>query len=241
MNKNCGIYKITSPSGKVYIGQSNNIRKRWAKYKALQCTKQGRIYNSFNKHGVDNHQFDIIEYCSEDELNCSERFWQDEFDVIGKNGLNGILQECGEKRRIVSQELKDTLSKINTGKKHTDETKQRMSEAKKGIPKSKETRKRMSARQVGKLNHFYGKKFSQEHRDKISNGNIGKTHTEEAKRKMAISKIGGNNITSRIVLDTQTGIFYYSIKEAAEAYGINYGTLRDRFSKGTNKNSLILV
>lgn len=33
--KICGIYKITSPSGKVYIGQSNNIIKRWITYKSI--------------------------------------------------------------------------------------------------------------------------------------------------------------------------------------------------------------
>lgn len=29
MEKKCGIYKITSPSNKIYIGQSVDIKKRW--------------------------------------------------------------------------------------------------------------------------------------------------------------------------------------------------------------------
>ncbi len=28
-----GIYKITNPNGRVYIGKSINIHKRWMKYK----------------------------------------------------------------------------------------------------------------------------------------------------------------------------------------------------------------
>lgn len=28
MNKNCGIYKITSPTGRIYIGQAIDIEKR---------------------------------------------------------------------------------------------------------------------------------------------------------------------------------------------------------------------
>lgn len=36
-----GIYKITSPSNKVYIGQSRNIDKRLLKYKRLICERQG--------------------------------------------------------------------------------------------------------------------------------------------------------------------------------------------------------
>lgn len=61
------------------------------------------------KYGAENHQFDIIEYCTEEELNCSERFWQDEFDVLGDKGLNCILQKCGEKRQVLSEETKKKI------------------------------------------------------------------------------------------------------------------------------------
>lgn len=99
-----GIYKITSPTGKVYIGQSEDINRRFGEYKRLKnCKRQTKLYRSFKKHGVENHQFDIIEYCSEHELNCSERFWQDEFDVLN-GGLNCVLTECGDKKAIFSEE-----------------------------------------------------------------------------------------------------------------------------------------
>jgi len=39
MNKVCGIYKITSPTNKVYIGQSTNILFRFRAYKRLNCKK----------------------------------------------------------------------------------------------------------------------------------------------------------------------------------------------------------
>ena len=41
-----GIYKITSPSGKIYIGQSWNISDRISRYKTIRCKTQGKIYNS---------------------------------------------------------------------------------------------------------------------------------------------------------------------------------------------------
>lgn len=104
LNKNCGIYKITSPTGRVYIGQSENITSRIRNYSGLQAKGQPRLYASLKKYGWKNHQFDIIEYCLEEELNCSERFWQDEFDVLSKNGLNCVLQECGVKRKKYSEE-----------------------------------------------------------------------------------------------------------------------------------------
>ena len=42
-----GIYKITSPSGKIYIGQSNNLIQRQKDYiKTIHCKGQVRLYNS---------------------------------------------------------------------------------------------------------------------------------------------------------------------------------------------------
>ena len=56
MKKICGIYKITSPSGKIYIGCSNNIYKRWSRYRHPESIKkQTYIYNSLIKYGVENH------------------------------------------------------------------------------------------------------------------------------------------------------------------------------------------
>lgn len=110
MDKNCGIYKITSPSGKIYIGQSIDIKRRWLDYKTrVNCTQRA-LTRSFKKYGVKNHQFDIIEYCDIEKLNCSERFWQDEFDATGRNGLNCLLTACGEKLYKHSEE---TLKKIS--------------------------------------------------------------------------------------------------------------------------------
>ena len=54
-----GIYKITSPTGKVYIGQSIEIEKRWMRYKNItkSVKKQPAIYNSLLKYGSENHIF----------------------------------------------------------------------------------------------------------------------------------------------------------------------------------------
>ena len=82
-----GIYKIISPLGKIYIGQSIDIDVRFNNYKKLKCKSQLRIYNSFIKYGVDNHIFKTIEECSLDLLNERERYWQDYYDVLNKNGL----------------------------------------------------------------------------------------------------------------------------------------------------------
>ncbi len=67
MKKICGIYKITSPSKRVYIGQSLNILLRFSYYKRMSCVKQTKLYRSLKKHGVEKHSFDIVHVCEPSE------------------------------------------------------------------------------------------------------------------------------------------------------------------------------
>ena len=191
-----GIYKITSPSGKIYIGQAVNLRSRYLRYKNPNCTKQQvRLKNSFLKYGFENHQFDIIEYCSEDELNCSERFWQDEFDVLGKDGLNCVLQECGEKRKEFSEEYrKDKSIKMSGEGNH------------------------MYGRR-GDNSIGWGR-FGD------LNANWGNKHTKEQKEKWSIERTGCNSKARKEVIDVATGILYCTAREASDKIGVNYSTLR---------------
>lgn len=56
-----GIYKIISPTKKIYIGQSLNIEKRFKQYKSIvNCKSQRYLYNSLLKYGSLNHTFKII-------------------------------------------------------------------------------------------------------------------------------------------------------------------------------------
>lgn len=161
-----GIYKITSPSGKTYIGQSVDVEKRWRRYLNMNCEVQKRLYRSFLKHGVSNHKFEVVEECSIELLNERERYYQDIHLSIGPNGLNLVLTESNSKRRelsadyrkrlsesrkgiVVSQETKDKLSAINKGKKIPDDVKKKMSAAHVGILKTDETKKRMSLAKKG--------------------------------------------------------------------------------------------
>lgn len=62
--KICGVYKITSPTGKVYIGQSKNIHKRWNSYKSMSKgnIRQPKLINSFKKYGVPHHVFEVYRH-----------------------------------------------------------------------------------------------------------------------------------------------------------------------------------
>lgn len=135
-----GIYKITSPSNRIYIGQSVNIEKRFISYKKMYIRneKQTKLHRSFLKYGVDNREFKLIFECIESELNYYERYYQEMFNCIGNNGLNCRLTKTDDRSGRVS---KETLSKMSEsakgnqhwlGKTHTQETKNKISLANTG-------------------------------------------------------------------------------------------------------------
>lgn len=133
-----GIYKITSPSNRIYIGQSINIEKRFSSYKNIsQSILQIRLHRSFLKYGIDLHVFEIIEECLFDELNIRERYWQDYYNVINK-GLNCRLTETYLLKRVTSEETKLKISISNTGKKRSKETCVKLGACNKGIKRSDE-------------------------------------------------------------------------------------------------------
>lgn len=70
-----GIYKITNPKGKVYIGQSIDIISRWEKGHKYNVGSGSKLKNSLLKYGYDNHVFEIIEECNIDILTERESYW----------------------------------------------------------------------------------------------------------------------------------------------------------------------
>jgi group I intron endonuclease len=121
-----GIYKITNPNGKIYIGQSKNIKLRIDTYRRLnkQVSSSPKLYRSFLKYGFISHKIEVIEECSIELLNERERFWQEFYNVI-ELGLNCILTNTKDKRKIsksISDEHKKKISEFHKGKKLSQET-----------------------------------------------------------------------------------------------------------------------
>lgn len=89
-----GIYKITnSINGKIYIGQSTNIEKRWDSEKKRAFQPSARSYDTllsraFRKYGVDNFIFEIIEECPQQELNDKEKYYIYKLNSLFPNGYN---------------------------------------------------------------------------------------------------------------------------------------------------------
>lgn len=105
-----GIYKITSPSGRIYIGQSINIEERFKQYQNLNRTKvHKKLYRSFLKYGILNHNFSIEIECLRENLNEKERYYQEFYDCV-KQGLNCFYTSTDEKIRINSDEYNLQIS-----------------------------------------------------------------------------------------------------------------------------------
>lgn len=215
-----GIYKITSPSNKIYIGQSINIESRIKKYISHNCKLQKRLYRSIKKYGWDNHFFEIVEQCDKELLNTRERYWQEYYNCIGTNGLNCRITKSNDKTGFMSDESKLLMSISSKGERKY------LTEA---------SRKKMSENFSGNKNPMFGK-------TKELNPFYGKNHSVETKLKLsnfASNRIGLKSSASKIILDLNTGVYYYSISDYCKINKIHIQTLSYRIKKGYVKNIII--
>lgn len=143
-----GIYKITSPTNKIYIGSSVNIFNRIKYYKSLNCKGQIKLYNSLKKYGWLKHKFEVVEYCIESELYLKERYYGEIFNVLNGNGLNLILPKVGDYKVGVSEETRKKMSNSKKGKLNTFY----------GKKHSIESREKIRLSKIGKTAHNKGKK-----------------------------------------------------------------------------------
>lgn len=126
-----GIYKITSPSGKIYIGQSWNIKKRISDYKSLSVsTRQTLLNRSFSKYGYQNHRFEIIKEldknCSQSDLDMAEIFYIYKYRSLCFKMMNLTIGGKGgkgtkRKKRVSSNVLYDLYVIKNHTKKEISE------------------------------------------------------------------------------------------------------------------------
>lgn len=119
-----GIYKITSPSGNVYIGQAKNIYKRISKYKWASATmNQPIIFRSIKKHGWEQHIVEVIEYCLISELNEKEIHHKQIFiETYGWDKALFCRIHDAIVGGIMEQWVRDKISKSKLGHKPSPES-----------------------------------------------------------------------------------------------------------------------
>lgn len=205
-----GIYKITSPTGRIYVGQSCNIEKRFNTYGSKNTKTQIKLYRSFKKYGIKNHTFEIIEECDEKELNNRERHYQDLYNVTSRKGLNCKLTKSDDKSGFTPQAIKDKISKSNKGRKVSNETKLKMSES-------------------GKI-----KIFTENHKINLKKALINRKLSDEYLEKL---RLNNKKLKSKKVIDIITKVIYFSAKECASINNINYGTLKNWLNPNNKQNN----
>lgn len=91
------VYKITSPTGKVYVGKTYNLKARIADYKHRSKKRHKKIIilNSINKYGWDAHKLEILEELPNEKLNEREIFWISELNTYYLNNREGMNMTMG--------------------------------------------------------------------------------------------------------------------------------------------------
>lgn len=112
------IYKITSPTGRIYIGQTTDYRKRLNQYRCLRCRTQTRLYNSLKKYGFTNHSFEVVEEVDNSLADTREIYWISEYKCYWKDENKGLNLNRGGNRPKHTEETKQKLSKMFSGGKH---------------------------------------------------------------------------------------------------------------------------
>lgn len=255
-----------------YVGSSINIGKRWAAHKDQLRRKihhSPYFQRSWHKYGEYAFTFHIMEELPPEKLllEYNEQNYIDLFNpsfnvsktagkpnwtpemktamsikLTGRNNPNFGKKRPGHSLRMSGS------NNFFYGKNHTERTKINSSLSKIKITKDQVAETIMLLKK-GMTQKDIAKKFG------VSSSVINRLTAGKLKayqyidlsgidknKISAIANSGANNWRSRLILDTQTGIYYYSIKEAAYAKNINAGTLSSYFiGKAKNKTSLISV
>jgi len=198
-----GIYKLTNPKGKMYIGQSTNIKERWEKGHKYNSGSGIKLKNSFKKYGWENHTKEIIEECSIEELDLKETYWIEYYNSYEK-GLNSTSKGGFKGYR-------DTLWK----QKHSKGMKGR-----KGYWEGKKRPNHSKWMKENKCGFHYERTL--EHKENLSNKLSGRKLSKKICKKISKNKIG-KKTKSIICLETQQ--IFNSIKECSEIMGISKGCI----------------
>jgi group I intron endonuclease len=213
-SKVSGIYCIKSLiNGKIYIGSATNIFSRFRTHKALlnkQKHFSKQLQHHVNKHGLNSLKCDVLEYCEIDKIVIREQFYLDTLLPFDKNGFNTLRfanVTLGYKR---TPESIEATARVHRGKILSTETKLKISIANKG------------------------RKHTSDVLEKYSQRRKGITLSESQKQNQSIEMLNRNPF-GKLVLNIETGIYYDSGIQAANAHNIHAVGL-NRKLRGERKN-----
>lgn len=218
------IYKLTSPSGNVYIGKTVSLALRLKQHESN--AKQGhtqKLYKAIRKYGLNKFLVavivsDIPHYF----VDSFEKYWINYYDSY-KHGYNSTLGGegvIGLRHSEISRRQMSSSKKGNTNRKGTSTTLQGIENIRKG--QLGKTRTPESIKKTADA--LRNRKRPMELCEKLRKANLGKTHTTTTKEKLSV-----------LNRDPTKYMFYNRITEIVEyvtsytlglKYGISTSSLR---------------
>lgn len=235
-----GIYQIrNSINGKVYIGQSVDVRRRISNhYNSLQNNNHFNIHlqNAWNQYGSECFEFDVIEYCDIEALNDREVYYIQKHNATNPNYGYNILDGGNSYPRIFTLQTRMKMSQ-----NHADFSGERNPMYGKslrdvmGEEAYLKWKEKISQNNSGSGNPFYGRHHTEETKALISKANKGKFSGEknphygipidpellERLTAIARTRTGDNATNPTKIICLNTGEVFGSIKTACDKYSLN--------------------
>jgi group I intron endonuclease len=219
-----GIYGILYGNRIIYVGQSKNMYRRSKQHDNKLKNKKHHnfiLQRIYNKNRIE-FKYVVIEKVEDSEkLTKKEQFWIDFYKTFNLSKANGSHKHKKEALLKMSEYAKNRTEEHKINLKKALKGKVNKNKGKKGLFKHTDE----SKRKIGDASK--GNKY-----------NLGKKLSEEVKKKLSTQR--KNIINTKIVLNTDLGIFYDSLKLACEALNLNYKTTSDRL-RGRIKNNTTLI
>lgn len=247
------VYIHTSPSGKVYVGiTQQTVEQRWRNGKGYKGNQA--FYNAIQKYGWKNIKHEIVaEGISKEEATNLEKELIAEYNATdkrygynicfgGEDGWVGV-HHTEEAKRKMSESAKRRPSP-RKGVKLSEETKQKISESHKGkyrgAPVESKIGKPYRRKRNGVWTISYPREWfkdgkitrTEEHKRRISEANKGRLRTAEIRENMSKAQVK----TKKPVRCVDTGEVFESETAAMKHFNIDK-TLIGRTCKGKQKTA----
>lgn len=172
-------------SGKVYVGQSRDIRRRWRAHQiGLREGAHSNDYlqKAWDKDGESAFEFLVLELCQSELLNEREGHFAALYRSLDRErGYN--LETFEDGKKVVSQETRERMAARKRGKPMHPSTQVALQAANKGREMPKEVREKLRQKNLGK-------KASPETRRKLSETHKGYSPTEEHRARLSAAGRG---------------------------------------------------
>jgi len=203
-----GIYAIVNRrNGKMYIGLSSDVERRFAEHKAKRNSSNMVISKAIRKYGVNSFDLIVLEpWLDVEDMPEREIYWIKKLNPIYNisEGGSGNTSRRDEKTKCkISKALKERWENLS------------------------EKEKSKISNNLFK-NRCDGHSQSEETREKLRQANLGKKQSKETKEKRAkklrmiqIGNTNGNKPVYKLDLENNIIDEYISIKIASESIGIH--------------------